>query len=1636
MYKEPDIEKKPPINPQVMDARQAQALKVFLSTPNITRGPISPPAGLFAPPMGGFSSKPKSTAPKANEYGMVPSKGRNPGSSVGGNVYRRYETASTPADALPGRYDTYPNNTEDNYGNFAAFAEGGDVEVGGESEDERKLREAIAAQQANSGDFQAAQQTFLGTPTTAAPPLNITPPAPGTSTYAPAVQAVYQQNPQLAQIAAGEAQANNVDANLAQLRDYMPGGVKGPQYGPAPVPTPQEVVQQWAASGNGPNVTGAIGDVAKAAGNVPLLNAIPGGAVINQGLNAAGVETPSILEARNAVNDAVFKPYVVPASDALAQAGGEGFKALQMMQAFGTPGGRGVDPKQAEAAGRFVGGNILPRTPEMALLQLLTAPKGASLLQRLDPIGISTLGGDAVQAAPSMGRFAPDAVASRTASENVLRANRAEMGIVGAASQPEPLASILKRADAGDTKITAAYLRSVADDRGIDLAGATKKADVLAAIRASNVPAPTQGQVVRLAVQPDAMKPLDPNSLMGSRGATELTDPSKARILAAGEEPGPGEVLMNHGTGNGGLRGDLQPGMNLSPNPEDAQVFARTATKFEDLSGVPVGAARNEGANVLPDANWRPPEPGNLPVNDPDKYVTSQLYSRLDAPNPPVKGLANNEIRTRLYNAGFDSNGTAAELQARYAQASDAGIKLPYKEAPSDLPDTFDLARAGRTPQSPMAAPQSPELDASIRANRLSGASQRVDSYMQQAARENVYPPQDVRALAPEDALTESRRLGGVMDEDAFARGTPLTRDLELNKLQKAADAETERLISEQLGTMGRAEEAVMAQNREMLLDRATEESVDGVKGPATQFLESQNGIDSQAQRVIGGIAPTSEMPAGARMAERYGAANVDDAARHIGVFGKVFNWMREASYIPMMGDIGGGARQAGPLTLNIANAKHIPDIASDIARSSTDVGNTRAVDDLLDMLASRTAKFDRPIDLHLASWNTSDIANREVMGSAGLGRIPLVGAPFNVTGRMNTMAINSPRIRNYVEFLDNHPNLSWAQAQTGADLFERLSGRGKLGTEWFDKAFADKAGSLFTSLRYPLGIVESHGYLLPWTRLADGSMEIGGPVWREAVKQHAGFYGTTATVLGAATAAGLNVDWKKGEISDGVLHVPLWGGAAPIFTMIHQLATGEKNNVPYPSILGVNNEGQLQGTVAEYVRNRLSPLLGIGFAGAKLTGLDEKLGVTNEMQFLRPDYWDKGMFGLASSEGKILDQALNVLTPLWIQEVVNAYKTAEDTNRNPITNALITAATGFLGFNTSNYGGQAERERSAARNDVIFHQPREQVFGPDLNRVIPPNTPYAQLGSREKELVNAQMSPAELKAFREQAIKDGNKGELVQQQREEVKASYKPSFDKLDQALKAGTMTPYQVRAAASALERHMYDRIDAIKYPEKDSSGNYTPPAIQQAESGYRALFDKAPKTEDGKPDYDALKNLQTNYLAAVAKSQGSDFAARLAYNVLPRVTPTDSPIQQFYDRPEMKQAVAAYNADGVNKTAYRIENPQANALLYAGGYVRTLDTPDAVEAYKRYSNGVPEINFTVGFKQDGFVSYAGLISGSPLGNQVKEYQALPSGEGNYERPDYLRAHPELNILLWQTAHTSKAYSLQAYEAMRGAP
>lgn len=428
---------------------------------------------------------------------------------------------------------------------------------------------------------------------------------------------------------------------------------------------------------------------------------------------------------------------------------------------------------------------------------------------------------------------------------------------------------------------------------------------------------------------------------------------------------------------------------------------------------------------------------------------------------------------------------------------------------------------------------------------------------------------------------------------------------------------------------------------------------------------------------------------------------------------------------------------------------------------------------------------------------------------------------------------------------------------------------------------------------------------------------------------------------------------------------------------------------------------------------------LGAGRAGALPSGIARLAGGAG--------YDTQGQFHLGGMPWK---ERLNatIPAPVSLQNVVTGGATDS-----------LTMGLEFAGL--PNYSQGIHSERSLDRNEILKGD-KTEVLGPVLGPLVQatsPNPRYAELGSREKEAVNARLDPEERQRQRETLIKQGDKWELAAKQRDEVKASYRPLFDDLDAKLKDGTLSPYEARILAKKLENHMYDKVEKIKFPESDSKFKQSP--IQQAETQYRALRESAPKDEKGNPNYDALNKLQMSYLDAVARSKGEEFSQRLYENVKPRVNPDDSPLQQFYDTPEMKAAVKELFLKGDDpeyKAQFKLDNPDKDALLYAGGYSRFLLTPQAVEEYKKYSSVTPEINFTVGFNQDGYQTYARVINNaSPeMAGLVRQYMGLPSGEGQFEKADFLREHPDLNVLLWQTGHSSKAYTLDAYYGMGGKP
>lgn len=845
---------------------------------------------------------------------------------------------------------------------------------------------------------------------------------------------------------------------------------------------------------------------------------------------------------------------------------------------------------------------------------------------------------------------------------------------------------------------------------------------------------------------------------------------------------------------------------------------------------------------------------------------------------------------------------------------------------------------------------------------------QRIDRLMREAAQaEPQYA--NVRELSTEDVLTQAQRLGVDVDEQALRRGTALTRDAELEKVQRALDAE----FGTPRGSMAQAEEGTFDTFWGEEADRRIAETAAKVDRWQQQFAP-QGAAKSNPVRAVADIL-----------------------------------------YTPFSGDISSWLRQDVTRTLNPFRAGETVDVAKAVGTGLRSAGDYNRTMDALTNMPGVKAFTDAGGTVHLADWHGGNLIDRENLYASWMKDLPGISHG----NRAYAMNVNARRLVGLENFINANPNATQAQLQTYANYLERVTGRGTLGE--LDQAAA-AMGPLFTSLRFALSIPERAPYLLPWTRLADGSLEIFGPVWRNAVLDHAGFIGTGVATLALAEQAGLKVDWDSGKIWAGNSSFDIWGGASQYAQMVRQLASGEKNGVPYPALIEQRDDGTYRGTVAEFVRNKLGPIPGFLFFLGKTTGAADAVGLRNEANFLRPDYWDKGSFGIKGRAGEYLDKALSMITPLWIQDVAKAVRAAPEGQK--LQAGLTAGPAAFLGVGVQSYPPRfAERERSQARNEIVFGD-RDKTFGPDLARLIGPDETYAQLGSREKQMVNAQMAPGELERLRREAASSGNEMEKALLHQDAVRKDFAETFDKLQEAVWRGDIDPYTARQAAKQIENQMYEVIDSIKVPSPEG-GDYKPSLIQQAESGYRNLYDAARK-EDGTTDYDALRQLQLSYMEAIARQYGNEMAGRLALNVMPGANPNAHPVIQFYDTPEMRNAVSAYNRLPVEqKAGFRLENPERNALLYAGGYVRTLDSPDAVEAYKRYSQGVPQINFNVGFRQEGAVTYRNL-AGYP---DVTTYQNLPLDQ----RADFLRRHPDLNALLWKTGHTSHIYSLNAWEQVK---
>lgn len=639
---------------------------------------------------------------------------------------------------------------------------------------------------------------------------------------------------------------------------------------------------------------------------------------------------------------------------------------------------------------------------------------------------------------------------------------------------------------------------------------------------------------------------------------------------------------------------------------------------------------------------------------------------------------------------------------------------------------------------------------------------------------------------------------------------------------------------------------------------------------------------------------------------------------------------VKEAAYFPFGGDIGTPLRQDIGSTLNPLKIGQTVEVGKLASRMSTSPAEAASVMDELRNLPLTKAMEARGVHINLPDITGSGpVSGRETMVSQLGNAIPGYGA----TQRANGGWVAARRALEFEDFLERNPRVSGAQAQTAANYFERFTGRGDFGP--MNEA-ASKLGPLFTSLRYSASLPQSASYLLPWTRLADGSMEIFGPVWQQAVKDHAGFIASGLAALKLADEAGAKVDWSKGQIGIGNTHVSLWGGAQRYINLVANLMNDQK-----PPIFGENSRGQYGGSVAEFIRNQGGPILGMGAAGAKAAGVNGK-----GIDFIRPDYWDKGVLGKGTWEDKVAQYVV----PLWMQDVAQAVQNAAKGNET--TAGAIAAPLSFFGAGVQSYPqskssmGQEALDDPAKLSAAFPNSPSIQgaLKGKD----------WAELLPTEKSALVKTLDP-ELRQQIEAQSRQNNPaiaahGDAL----DALKQSRTTTENQLLDSLNSGKMTGYNVRDAMKAANETYYtakSKLDADPAFQKElasiKSGS-SPSLAQQALDNYFIIQNR---TAD---DPARQRAEEAKYLQFV-HSQDPQLADRIVTAI--QGEPKTGLEKLYADaKPILAQAFDPSKSPA-DRTAERKANPVEDAILNYLGYERNLLTPEAarlVEQMRR--QGVP--------------------------------------------------------------------------------
>jgi len=822
--------------------------------------------------------------------------------------------------------------------------------------------------------------------------------------------------------------------------------------------------------------------------------------------------------------------------------------------------------------------------------------------------------------------------------------------------------------------------------------------------------------------------------------------------------------------------------------------------------------------------------------------------------------------------------------------------------------------------------PASPFADVGAQdAARYADASARAREAFSIQPTPNAVPEPATFPMVPDEAIAIANRIGFPIDEVAIQRGSPLYKGGEYANLAAAIDFHN---FKNGYSSEGSALDYVLNAFREdaarMGGGGAGNASSGGLGGVANDPTVGGSGSGTGGG---GGNQAGAGGGAGGRGASGgNGAPPLGGAGGGSGAYPPpdsvntpaaraLWNKAMEVAYLPLSGDVGVLGRQDITRTANILRAGETREVLGIMVRAGASRDEATKI---ASQFESKIADWEKAYGqkLNLADWAGTNLTNRETMQSSLTNGIPIWGN----LNRMNATELNARRVIAVEHFIDAHgAKLKPAEVRDYMNYVERVTGRGAIPFE----DVLSKLGPLFTSMRFALSIPERVPYLVP-VRVVEGKVSIADKVWRETVKDHAGFAATLGGTLLLAQQAGLNVDFETGTIKIGNTSFNLTGGIAGYWNTIQKMADGDL----------------MAG--ADFVRNKMGPLPGALLQGTHLAGIDKALGIEDAVKYLRPDFFNRG----ATGTGEGWDRALGFVMPLWLQDVAQAVRFAQD--GKGLQAGLRAAPASLFGLKVDTYPGTGLSNLRAEYKDD-------------------PRQPEAIRGVEYKDL------GPDGKAVRDELAKTDKPDEYEKAKSDRDEYASNPVFTKYHEAvdkanqqadqrktdlynmLRDGKITGEQLRQGRDIVNSSANaQRTAARNDPEyKKALSELERSDVYKALDVYYQIYDKAPKLANGKPDYDWIEQKQADFLK-FAEQKNPETAKLLRFEVETNKERTN-PLDRLYDLAKpMLERYGAIKDDYARSMAQR-NNPREDAFLALLGYGKT-QSPQAAQILTELRSKLP--------------------------------------------------------------------------------